>query len=412
MSRTSRRRFLKTTAIGVASFAVPTIVPNACFGANGRLRIGVIGCGGRGNYLMEKVLEFGQEFNVEIGALCDVWKLNVEKATANLGRRQNSEAKTYSRHTDLLALEDIDAVIIATADFAHAPILVDAIKAKKDAYIEKPMATQFQYARKALKLAKKNETIVQVGTQYRSDQRHREAAKLLQSGILGKISEVEAFYHDAAPRWARDYSDVREDDVDWEAYLMYLPKEPFNAVRFRRWHLFKDFTLGTPALLGSHRIDVATWLMDDPLPVSAVALGGVYVWKDGREHADTVDCIFEYPKEFILNYSTRLGNKYTVADVIFYGIRGTFDTKTWTARGEGGGKDALAEPVTVKSAPQKDLVGDHMRNWLECIRSRKTPNASIEAGYAHSVASIMCFKALETGRRQKYDIERMKIYEG
>jgi predicted dehydrogenase len=133
------------------------------------------------------------------------------------------------------------------------------------------------------------------------------------------VSEVEAAWHDSAPRWARDYSDVKAADVDGDQYLMFLPKEPFSAVRFRRWHHFKDFTVGTPALLGSHLIDVALWFMDDPLPRSGVAHGGVYVWKDGREHADTIDCVLEYPKGFILNYSTRLGNNKPVPEVIFYG---------------------------------------------------------------------------------------------
>lgn len=408
----SRREFVKAAAIGATSLAASSILPQSCLGANDRIRVGVIGCGGRGKYLMEKVLDLRQQFNVQIAALCDVWKVNLDKAKARLTGTQNGEPKTSSRYAELLGLKDIDAVVIATPDFAHAPILVDALKAKKHVYVEKPMATQLSYARKALKLARKNETVVQVGTQYRSDERHKEAARLIQSGILGKISEVEAFYHDAAPRWARDFSDVRQEDVDWQQYLMYLPQEAFSAERFTRWHLFKKFTLGTPGLLGSHRIDVATWFMDDPLPVTAVALGGVYVWKDGREHADTIECALEYPKGFILNYSTRLGNSYAAADLIFYGTRGIFDTKTWSARAEGGGKDALTEPITVPPVPQKDSAADHMRNWLECVRSRQRPNAPIDAGYAHSVASIMCFRALETGKRQKYNIETMKIYEG
>ncbi len=411
-SNPNRREFIKATAIGAVGLAMPAVIPSACFGAHDRIRLGVIGCGGRGNSLMETAASLTDACNVEIGALCDPWKLSLDKAKANLARRQESEPQTFSRRADLLACEELDAVIIATPDFGHSPVLIEAAKARKDAYVEKPMATRLDHAKEALELVKKNKTIVQVGTQYRSDHRHQEAAKLIQSGILGKISEVEAFYHDANPRWAPDYGDVREEDVDWDEFLMYLPRRPFDPERFRRWHLFKDFTLGTPALLGSHRIDVATWFMDDPLPVAAVAHGGVFVWKDGREHADTVDCILEYPKGFIINYSTRLGNSYAVAAVIFYGTKGTFDIETWTARGQGGGKDALADPVTVKPVPQKDLSQDHMRNWLECIRSRQTPNAPIEAGYAHSVAAIMCFKALETGRRQKYDIENMEIYEG
>ncbi len=411
-SKSSRREFVRNAAVGAASVAMPTLIPATAFGAGERISVGLIGCGGRGNALMQAALASKAEHNLEIKVLCDVWKVNLQRTLADLAKRQTAVPETCSRHGDVLSRADIDAVIIATADFAHASILVDALKAKKDVYVEKPMATQLTYAREAVKLARQNKAIVQVGTQFRSDLRHQKAAELVQSGVLGKISEVEAFYHDSGPRWARGYDDVRQEDVDWEGFLMNLPRQAFDPKRFRRWHLYKDFTLGTPALLGVHRMDVATWFMDDPLPLSAVALGGVYVWKDGREHADTVDCVLTYPKEFMLNYSTRLGNSQTFGDVIFYGTRGTFDIKTWTARGDGGGKDAIKEPVVVAPVAQGDLTEAHMRDWLDCIKSRREPNAPIEVGYAHSVASIMCFQAFETGRRQKYDREAMTIQEG
>jgi predicted dehydrogenase len=370
--------------------------------------------------------------NVEVVALGDVWKVNLDKTAARLATLQATRPRTFARYMDLLALKDVDAVIIATPDFAHTPILIDATRLSKDAFVEKPMCTDLEYAKTAVKLVQEKGTIVQVGTQRRSDPRHQEAVRLIQSGILGTISEVEAAWHDAAPRWARDYSDVRAADVDWDQYLMFLPKEPFDPARFRRWHLYKDFTVGTPGLLGSHLVDVATWFMADPLPHSAVAHGGVYVWKDGREHADTLDCIVEYPKGFIVNYSTRLGNKHAIPEVIFYGTKGTFDTESWTFRGEGGGEGAITTPVTVAvpkreapavpaaakdalSAAQPDqrVEGEgHVRNWIECVRSRKTPNAPIEVGYAHSVMSIMCFKAWASGRRQVYDPVAMEIKAG
>jgi predicted dehydrogenase len=359
--------------------------------------------------------------NVEVAALCDVWSVNLERTAASLATRQQARPRLVRRYTDVLAMRDVDAVIIATPDFAHTPILIEATRQHKDAYVEKPMATVLDHANEAVRLIRDTGNIVQVGTQRRSDARHQAGAQLIRSGVLGKISQVDAAWHDAAPRWARDYSDVRREDVDWEQYLMFLPREPFRPERFRRWHFYKDFTQGTPALLGAHLIDVGVWFMDDPLPVSAVAHGGVYVWKDGREHADTMDCVLEYPKEFILQYSTRLGNKHAVPEVIFYGDKGTFDTQNWTASGEGGGANAMTAPVTVPApalaapAPaattglaqaQNDprLTGDeHMVNWLECVRSRRTPNAPVEVGYAHTVASIMCFEAWNTGRRQTFN---------
>jgi predicted dehydrogenase len=190
--------------------------------------------------------------------------------------------------------------------------------------------------------------------------------------------------------------------VDWDQFLMHLPRERFRPERFRRWHFYKDFTAGPVALLGAHLIDVGIWFMDDLLPVSAVAHGGVYVWKDGREHADTLDCLIEYPKGFLLNYSTRLGNANPVPEVTFHGTLGTFDTNTWTARGDGGGPGKIAEPVTVPAFPRID--GDpHLANWIRCLRTRETPNAPVDVGYAHSVASIMCLQAWSSGRRQMFD---------
>jgi predicted dehydrogenase len=440
-----RRGFLKHSASGAASFSLAATIPATVLGANDRLRIGLIGCGSRGNFLMEQALLAGRSQNVEIAALCDVWSVNLQRTAASLAEKQQAKPKLFARYGDLLAMNDVDAVIIATPDFAHTPQLIDATKLKKDAFVEKPMATVLDHANEAIKLVGENQTIVQVGNQRRSDPRHQAAAKLIQSGILGKVSEVEAAWHDAAPRWARDYSDVRREDVDWEGYLMFLPPEPFRPERFRRWHFYEDFTVGTPALLGAHLIDVAIWFMDDPLPTSAVAHGGVYVWKDGREHADTLDCILEYPKQWIVNYSTRLGNSHPVPEAIFYGTRGTFDTQSWTARGEGGtALDALPGPITVPppasartaaapvspptptpppapaidntlAAAQNDprVQSDgHVLNWLECVRSRKTPNAPVEVGYAHTLASIMSFQALKTGCRQVFDPETRTIQAG
>jgi predicted dehydrogenase len=432
--QTNRRKFIKGSVATAAGMTMTAALSGRVLGASDRLRVGLIGCGGRGNYLLDETLRSARSLNVEIVALCDVWKLNLERTAARLARQQQTKPQTFARYGDLLNLKELDAVIIATPDFAHTPILIEATRLKKDAFVEKPMATVLDHAKAAMKLVRVNKTIVQIGVQRRSDPRHQAGAKLIQSGLLGHISEIEAAWHDAAPRWARDYSDVKQEDVDWEQYLMFLPKEPFNPARFRRWHLYKDFTTGTPSLLGSHLMDVAIWFMDDPLPRSAVAHGGVYVWKDGREHADTMDCILEYPKGFLLNYSTRLGNNKPVPEVIFYGTRGTFDTESWTARGEGGGRDAIKEPVTVldpkkpltavQSAAPADLApgltqndqrisGEgHVQNWLECVRSRQTPNAPIEAGYAQSVSSIMCLKAWESGRRQVYDAENMEITAG
>jgi predicted dehydrogenase len=382
-------------------------------GANDRIRLGLIGCGGRGNYLLAELLSLSGEQNLEVSVLCDVWKLNLETTAESLKESTGMSPRVTSRYQDVVDSDDVDAVVIATPDFAHTPILIDAMEAGKDAYVEKPMATRMGHARKALEVSKQRDVIVQVGTQRRSDPRYQKGAKLVQSGLLGKITQIQAGWHDCRPRWARKYDNVREADVDWDQFQMFLKKRPFSAERFRRWHLFKDYTVGTPGLLGSHLIDVATWFMDSGLPRSAVSHGGIYIWKDGREHADTLDCVIEYPEGFIINYSTRLGNRYPVHDrdspipTTFCGIKGTFDTSSWTARPIGGGENAISEEVHIED---DGSPGSHVLNWVECLRTRRMTNAPIEVGFAHSVASMMCFLAWESGRRQSYDDSQQRIF--
>jgi len=408
--RLNRREFFSKTAAGAASLAFASVASRSgrVLGANERISIGVIGCGGRGQYLMGEARKFRVKLNVELTALCDVWRLNRERAAAKVTGWTGLDPETFSRYRDLLARKDVDAVIIATPDFQHSRVLAEAAHLGKDAYCEKPMASNIKDARDALHAVLDNKRVVQVGTQRRSDGRFQAGAELVRSGVLGTISEVATGWNDCNPRWARPYHDVKEEDVDWEAYLIDLPKRPFDAVRFRRWHLYKEYTVGTPGLLGSHIIDLAHWYMDDYYARSCVAHGGVYVWKDGREHADTIECLWEYPKGFLLRYQTRLGNNKPMPEATFYGTRGTFDTSSWKATGEGGGAGKLKEEVAVKPKAGES----HMGNWLECLRSRKTPNSDIRAGYAHSVASIMAFLAWESGRRQVYDPEKEEIREG
>jgi predicted dehydrogenase len=175
------------------------------------------------------------------------------------------------------------------------------------------------------------------------------------------------------------------------------------------WHLYKDCTIGLVGLLGSHLIDVTTWYMDDPIAASAVTMGGRIAWPN-REHDDSQECLFKFPKGFLLQYSTLLGNKIGVPENAFYGTKGTFDTSSWTARGEGANKEhALADPVKVEAAPSVA----HVANWLQCIRDNNPKtNAQVQAGYAHSVISIMAAKASDTGRRQIYDFDKREVREG
>ncbi len=190
---------------------------------------------------------------------------------------------------------------------------------------------------------------------------------------------------------------------------MYLPPRPFDPCRLSCWHLYRDYTIGLVGLLGSHIIDVGTWFMDDPVPESAVGLGGILIWKEKREHYDTMESAFLFPKGFIMRFVSRLGNSAGDDNTQFRGLRGTFDTTTMTASGLGGKKEeAIQEPIAVEKPPEEKDT-DHVKNWLDSIRSGAKPTADVHAGYAHSVIAIMAHNAADQGRRVRYDPIRREI---
>jgi predicted dehydrogenase len=190
---------------------------------------------------------------------------------------------------------------------------------------------------------------------------------------------------------------------------MYLPKQEFDAKRFRCWHLYHEYTTGLVGLLGSHMIDVALWFMDDPFPLSCVALGGIFTWKDGRQASDTAEYVYEFPKGWILTFSSRLGSGPESDYEIFYGKSRTLDSRDWMSR------PAANRPGPEEKAVQlPEPTGEersHVGNWLDCMRTRQTPNAPIQAGYAHAVACCLGREAERTGRRVRYDAGTRRILE-
>ncbi len=366
--------------------------------ANDRISIGLIGVGGRGSALMGEILALAQKHNVRIAAVCDVWRKNREAAAARIKQRLGAEPRQFTRFGDLLALKEMDAVTIATPDFSHGTILVGALKAGKDVYVEKPMTIDLASANAALDLARANQRVVQAGTQRRSEGQFIGAAKLLATGVLGQISRVSAAMYFHEPRWFRtSVADCREADVDWEAFLLDGPKRPFDARRLRQWQLYRATSNGLPGLWMTHYADAVHMLTGAKYPASAVAHGGIYVWKDGREHTDTFHALLDYPEGFLFDWGMGLGNSAGVHFGI-HGTKGTLDVEKWTLSAEGG-KDTTIQPTKVAAEPGPS----HMENWLECLRSRRRPNADIQYGHQHAVATILTATAFETGKRQKYD---------
>ncbi|MFB3826283.1 MAG: Gfo/Idh/MocA family protein [Bryobacteraceae bacterium] len=382
-------------------------------GANDRIRVAVIGCGGRG--LLKEVLEARLEANAEVVAICDTWKPQREKAVAQVKEYTGKEPLAFVRFQELLARKDVDAVLISTPDHLHCEMLMAAIKAGKDVYIEKPMAMTMEELVKAVDVVKASDRVVQVGTQIRSLPQAVAARRFVSSGGLGKRLKAEQSRNGYEPYWwRRGQVPVQESDVDWEAFLLNRPRRPFDANLYAGWYGHREFSRGGHAGQGVHFFDLVHYVFDSGCPSRAMAMGGTFRWKGPYDAPDSIEVVLEYPEGFMVRYGQFFGlgaGNY----LKFYGTRGSIDGARWSWNGQweisGQGSNEPDRIADGARLPQAESV-PHMRNFLECIRTRKQPNAPIDAGYSHSVAAIMADESYLRGKRMVYDPKTRSIREG
>ncbi|MGA8043010.1 MAG: Gfo/Idh/MocA family oxidoreductase [Terracidiphilus sp.] len=440
----TRREFLKGTGAALAASAVSWNASSyaAVVGANDRVRVGVVGCGDRmRSALIPAFLEHSKELNFEFVAVSDIWNRRREEGAAYVQKLSGSPVAAVRNNDELYARKDVDAVLIATADFQHALHGVEAVEAGRDAYVEKPTAHTMKDARRFLAAVKKTGRIVQVGTQRRSTPSYQKAAEYIQSGQFGDIVMVEMTWNVNQPgRWRRP--DVvpllKEQDTDWKRYLLECAYEPFNARKYLEFRLFWPYSSGIPDQWLVHQIDTVHWFTGLPHPRSVVANGGIYLWKDGRQNWDTMTAVFDYgplddlSKGFQVQYSSRFTNSAGGVKELYYSNGGMIDMDKQTVTPTGGlnARNAAemgmkanqlpsfslvehAEAVSTAANTGKDpMTSANMRNWMECVRSRKTPNASIEAGYSHSIALCMNVAAIQTGEKVTFDDKTQQVLAG
>lgn len=412
-----RRDFLKTGA-GLAAVAATTwsnpltaAERSRSIGANSRIRIAQIGVGsrGRGAHLENGILPHVKETNFEVVAIADPWKVAREGTNAVIKKAFGREAKEFSSYRDLLAMDGIDAVMVASPDFHHTTHLEAAAKAGKHIYIEKPLATEMDKlvrAYDAAKAAQAKGSIIQVGTQLRSLPGIAGARELVKSGILGKISRVDETRNSTPPYW---YSylkrDVKEADLDWKEFLGDRKARPFNARQHAAWYGYYEFCQGPVPQWGAHFLDLMHYVTDCGFPQSCMCMGGVTYWKDENNFTvpDNVIATWMYPEGMMVTSSNNFANSAGNTRK-FFGEKGTLAVDNWNAptySADGGpkrdGKIRGKIDVTPVECP------DHFLNWLQCMRTGETPNASIDDGYKHAVAVLMAAKAYETGRKTVYD---------
>ena len=419
-----RRSFLGRAgamAVGARALTSTAVSYDRILGANDRISLGHIGVGRRGTEL-DGIVERLKAKNVEMTAVCDLWKVNREAAVAHAQTAYGRAPRSFQYMEELLALKDVDAVLVSTADFQHATHLKQVVEAGKDCYCEKPMANDLAEAKAARDAVQRSRAIVQVGTQHRSEPYQIAAKEFIDRGALGQVSKVEIVWNYHGPRWRgrSEVAQLREQDTDWRRWLLAKPFRPFDPRMYFEFRLYRDFSSGIPDQWMSHGIDLMHYFLDDSFPRSVVAHGGVLAWPDGRENPDTFHALLEYPKGFLVSYSTSFGNDSDSSTRIM-GKSGTLinmggeGSPRWKWVEEKGTHEddpnvKRAEKYITLSGDDRlppPSIGDddlsHMTNWFECLRGRKQPNATVQHGYAHSVAVIMAARAHREGKKLFWD---------
>ncbi len=446
MSKTTRREFMRTTTAATAGLAASrfnVLTPERVRGANDRVRVAIIGASDRTtSSLLPAFQTYAKEMNFELVAVCDIWKKRREEAPGQIAKQYGISVPVGVRNTDeLYDRKDIDAVIVGTADFQHAYHAIEAVRAGKDVYAEKPFANVMSDANEALKVIGSSKQVFQVGTQRRSTDSYMRAKEYLDSGKFGDIVMAEMTWNVNQPgRWRRPnvVPQLRQEDTDWKRYLINRdPKIAFDARKYLEFRLFWPFSSGIPDQWMVHQIDTVHWFTGISHPRSVVANGGIYLWKDGRQNWDTMTAVFDYhnpktDKAFQVLYSSRMTNEAGGTKEIYYSNAGTLNLDTNKVTSEGGLKENFAKPMGMKAnlldnytlsdeggietaantGVDKQTLA-HMKNWMECVRRRsQKTNADIHAAYNHSVALCMTIAAIQTGKRVTFDDKKQEVVVG
>ncbi len=443
----NRRKFIKKAVLGVGGSALGGIAMGMnnhsygrILGSNSKIRVGIIGFSDRfRTALFPSFMDHARELNFELVALSDLWNRRREEGKKFIAENSGWNVDLCRNNDELFSRKDIDAVIISTADFQHALILADAANNKLHAYCEKPFAETIDDAREGLKACNDAGTVVQIGSQRRSTPNYIAANEYLRSGKFGDINMVEMTWNVNQPgRWRRPelVAEIKESDTDWKRYLMNRPFEEWDPRKYLEYRLFWPYSSGIPGQWMCHQIDTVHWFTGLPHPRSVAANGGIYQWRDGRRNPDTLSAVFDYgplndmSKGFQVVYSSRFSNSAGGIKELYYSNGGMLNLDTNQVTPEGGltereaqamGMHAnLLEPFElpqVEMATSADTSSDpstsaHMRNWMECVISKKQTNAPVEAGYHHSIATIMANAAYHTGLKVTFDEGRQEVMAG
>jgi predicted dehydrogenase len=391
----TRRSFVKSSAAGLAVLAAPAA---NVLGANETLNIGCLGTGGRCRTLMQSLAKIP---NVRLAAVCDVWDTPLELAR----KIADPSAMATKHYKEVLDSRSIDAVLIGSPDHWHVPMTVDACAAGKDVYVEKPLTHNLQEGNAVIEAQNKNRRVVQVGMQQRSMPHIAKAKELIRAGRIGSVHKVHLTWNRNIDRVRRDAPSVDPKSVDWKAFLGNAPDQPFDDYRMRNWRWFWDFGGGIFTDLMVHWIDVAHWLLDLDHPLTATSIGTHVSAKGVWQTPDTVQTLLSYSGDIQAYFEGTFFNARNGSMIEFMGTdgslyvdRGRYEIHPERNKGSyeelvlGKGKRGL----DFYDKPDGELL--HLTNWVDCIRSRKTPTAPAEAGVHSAAAAHLANQALRSGQ--------------
>jgi predicted dehydrogenase len=424
MPRKTRRTFLQHSVAGLAGaaalspIAVSAQSQSQVAGANRRVRVGLIGCGGMGTSDLRQALRLG----AQVVALCDVDDAQSARVKELVGKDFSQTPELVTRDfRHVLDRKDIDAVIVATPDHWHAIPTVLACQAGKDVYVEKPLSLSIGEGRTMVDVARKHKRVVQMGTQQRSAPHYASAVEYVKSGALGKIRLVKTWaYQD----WMGNIP-VKPDSpppagVDYDMWLGPAPARPFNPNRFHfnfRWYY--DYSGGLMTDWGAHMIDIANWGMGVKAPNACVSVGGKFGFPDDAEETpDTQQALWEFDGySMIWEHATAVGQGPYMRDhgVAFHGNNGVLVV-------DRGGWEVYPETETTQSRKKYRYAGEprrgtggadyhqaHVRNFLECMDSRQPPRSDVEVGHNSMIACHLGNIAFRAKRRIQWDVEGEKV---
>jgi predicted dehydrogenase len=383
----------------VRAAAVTALSYSRILGANDRIGLGVIGAGGRGAYVMSL---FQKNQDVEVRALCDVYGVRLDQA-----QTKAPGAKGFADHRQLLALKEVDAVLIGSPDHWHCDHAIDAMNAGKDVYVEKPMCRTRDEAPRMVRTARVTERICQVGVQQRSGRIYIEPKeKFVASGTIGKISHIDAVWHGGVPRPLPKNPAEKPANLDWVRFLGRVKYRDWVPGQYLNFRAFLDFNGGKMTDFGHHWMDVVHMYMGERAPNSVVFAGGIYYdHHDGRTAPDTCNALFEYDGFSVLFQSNAYGTP-SEYGVTFYGDKGKLfvnrNRYEFTPPGKG------VQPI-VQTIPG-DITAGHVRNFLDCSKSRRLPNGDAAIASISVLPPLLAVESYVQKRRIKFDPDRLEVY--